>query len=171
MSRINLIFDKRLAIESHGTCKLRESGYSSVHFLKSKHNYRGFHILRDLMMTHRIRYNDVIINAMASQITSLAIVYSTVYSGTDERKHQSSASLAFVRGIHRWPVNSPHKGTVTRNMFPIDDVIILCNQSNHCFLRYLSLPNNAIGPCGNCVLSSGTKPWPEPMIVYCQLYP
>ena len=40
---------------------------------------------------------------MASQITSLLIVYSAVYSGTDERKHQSSASLAFVRGINRWP--------------------------------------------------------------------
>ena len=62
--------------------------------------------------------------AMASQITSLTIVYSTVYSGTDERKHQSSASLAFVRGIDRWPVNSPHKGPVTRKMFPFDDVIM-----------------------------------------------
>ena len=61
---------------------------------------------------------------MASQITSLTIVYSTVYSGADERKHQSSASLAFVRGIHRWPVNSPHKGPVTRKMFPFDDVIM-----------------------------------------------
>ena len=39
-------------------------------------------------------------------------------------KHQSSASLAFVRGIHRWPVNSPHKGPVTRKMFPFDDVIM-----------------------------------------------
>ena len=46
-------------------------------------------------------YNDVIMGAIASQITSLTIVYSTVYSGTDESKHQSSASLAFVRGIHR----------------------------------------------------------------------
>ena len=63
-------------------------------------------------------------STMASQITSLTIVYSTVYSGTDERKHQSSASLAFVRGIHRWPVNSPHKGPATRKMFPFDDVIM-----------------------------------------------
>ena len=45
----------------------------------------------------------------ASQITSLGIVYSTVYSGVNQRKHQSSASLAFVRRIHRGPVNSPHK--------------------------------------------------------------
>ena len=48
----------------------------------------------------------------------------TVYSDADQRKHQSSASLAFVRGIHRWPVNSPHKGPVTRKMFPFDDVIM-----------------------------------------------
>ena len=40
--------------------------------------------------------------AMASQIISLTIVYSTVYSSADQRKHQSSASLAFVRGIRRW---------------------------------------------------------------------
>ena len=61
---------------------------------------------------------------MASQITSLTIVYSTVYSGVDQRKHQSSALLAFVRGIHRWPVNSPRKGPVSRKMFPFDDVIM-----------------------------------------------
>ena len=61
---------------------------------------------------------------MASQITSLTIVYSTVYSGEDQRKHQSSASLAFVRGIHRGPVNSPHKWPVTRKMFSFDDVIM-----------------------------------------------
>ena len=57
---------------------------------------------------------------MVSQITSLTIVYSTVYSGADQRKHQSSASLAFVWGIHRWP----HKGPVTRKMFPFDDAIM-----------------------------------------------
>ena len=68
-------------------------------------------------------------SAMASQITSLTIVYSTVNSDTDERKHQSSASLAFVRGIHRGPANYPHKGPVTRKMFPFDDVIMK-NQMN-----------------------------------------
>ena len=62
--------------------------------------------------------------AMASRITSLMIVYSTVYSDADQRKHQSSASLAFVRGIHRGPVNSPHKWPVTRKMSPFDDVIM-----------------------------------------------
>ena len=67
-------------------------------------------------------YNDVIIGAITSQITSFTIVYSTVYSGADQRKHQSSVSLAFVRGIHRWPVNSPHKWPVTRKMFSFDDI-------------------------------------------------
>ena len=61
---------------------------------------------------------------MASHITSLMIVYSTVYWGVDQRKHQSSASLAFVRGIYRGPVNSPHKWPETRKIFPFDDVIM-----------------------------------------------
>ena len=69
---------------------------------------------------------------MASQITSLTIVYSAVYSDVDQRKHQSSASLAFVRGIHRSPVNSPHKGPVTRKMFPFDDVILKPEEANVC---------------------------------------
>ena len=63
-------------------------------------------------------------SAIASKITSLTIVYSSVYSGADQRKHQNSTSLAFVWGIHRWPMNSPHKGPVTRKMFPFDDVIM-----------------------------------------------
>ena len=62
--------------------------------------------------------------AIASQITSLTIVYSTAYSGADQIKHQSSALLAFVWGIHRWPVNSPHKCPVPRKMFPFEDVIM-----------------------------------------------
>ena len=62
--------------------------------------------------------------AVASQITSLTIVYSSVDSDADQRKRQSSASLAFVRGIHRGPVNSPHKWPVTQKMFPFDDVIM-----------------------------------------------
>ena len=69
-------------------------------------------------------YDEAIMGAIASQITSLTIVYSTVYSGADQSKHQSSASLAFVQGIHRGPVNSPHKWPVTRKMFPLDDVIM-----------------------------------------------
>ena len=70
-------------------------------------------------------YSDVIVGSMASQIRGITIVYSTVYSGADQRKHQSSASPAFVQGIHRWPVNSPHKGPVTRKMFSSEDFIIV----------------------------------------------
>ena len=63
-------------------------------------------------------YYSVIMSAMASQVTSLTIVYPNVYSGTDQRKHQSSASLAFVRK------KGPHKRPVTRKMSPFDDVIM-----------------------------------------------
>ena len=73
----------------------------------------------------KVHYNDVIMGAIASQITSLTIVYSTVYSGAGQRKHESSVLLAFERGIHRGPVNSPHKWSVTRKMFPFDDVIMI----------------------------------------------
>ena len=71
-----------------------------------------------------LHYNDVMMSTIACPITSLTIVYSTVYSDADQRKHQSSASLAFVWGIHWGPVNSPHKWPVTRKMFPFDDVIM-----------------------------------------------
>ena len=80
---------------------------------------------RSVLVCH---YQDIIMNSLSSQITSLTIVYSTVYSRGDQRKHQSSASLAFVWGIHRGPVNSPHKGPVTRKMFPFDDVIMPRNE-------------------------------------------
>ena len=69
-------------------------------------------------------YGDVRMGAMASKITSLTVVYSIVYWGADQRRPQRSASLAFVWGIHRWPVNCPHKRPVTRKMFPFDDVIM-----------------------------------------------
>ena len=62
-------------------------------------------------------YGYGIMSVMTSQITSLTIVFSIVYSGADQRKHQSSASVAFVWGIHRWSVNSPHKEPAMRKMF------------------------------------------------------
>ena len=69
---------------------------------------------------------------MSSQITSASNVYSTICSGVDQREHQSSVSLAFVRGIHRGLVNSPHKGPVMRKMFPFDDVIMTMIKSVSC---------------------------------------
>ena len=83
---------------------------------------------------------------ITSQITNLMIVYSIVYSDADQRKHQSSVSLAFVRWIHRGPVNSPHKWPVTRKMFPFDDVIMnkhaLLNshhETNYCGYFHMNL--------------------------------
>ena len=76
-------------------------------------------------------YSDVIMGAIASQISSLTSVYSNVYSDAGQGKHQSSVSLASVRGIHRGPVNAPHKWPVTRKMYPFDDVIMcLCSTSD-----------------------------------------
>ena len=74
---------------------------------------------------------------VASEITSLMIIYLIVYLGADQRKHQSSVSLSFVRGIHRWSVNSPHKGPVTQKMLPFYDVIMNYDDS---------LPNSKIAP-------------------------
>ena len=71
-----------------------------------------------------LHYSEVIMSMMASQITNVSIVYWTVCSGANQRKHQSSVSLAFARGIHWWPVNSTHKGAVMWKMFPFDYVIM-----------------------------------------------
>ena len=87
-------------------------------------------------------YNDVITSTMASQITGPTIVCSTVYSRCRTKRHQSSASLAFVRGIHWWPVNSPHKGPVTRKMFPFDDVIMLQHVATTCCCEIYFTGNN-----------------------------
>ena len=80
---------------------------------------RGNFIMTTLSI-QRFHYSDVIKSAMTSQI-----VCSTAFSGADQRKHQSSASLVFVRGNNRSPVDSPHKGPVTQKMLPFDDVIML----------------------------------------------
>ena len=73
--------------------------------------------MRFVIQLGQIHYNDVIMGKMASQIASLTIVYSTVYLSADLRKYQSSAPLAFAQGIHRGPVNSPHKWPLTRRIF------------------------------------------------------
>ena len=104
------VFADRSTKSSNKICWLRIVAYCYSVLWNQKHEYH---------------YTDVIIGTIASQITDLTIVYSTVYSDADQRKHQSSTSLAFVWGIHRRPVNSPHKWPVTRKMFPFDDVIIV----------------------------------------------
>ena len=100
----------------------------------------------------QIHYNDVIMGAIASQITSLTIAYSIVFLGADQRKHQSSASLAFVWGIHRWPVNSPHKGPVMRKMFPFDDVIMWWLSTNYNAAFNESCDHLVLGQCHIAVL-------------------
>ena len=77
------------------------------------------HIVETCRINVCHHYSDVIMSEMGSKTTGVSIVYSTVCSYVDQRKHQSSASLAFVRGIHLWPVNSPHKGPVTRKSFHV----------------------------------------------------
>ena len=71
-----------------------------------------------------IHYSDVIMSTVASLITGVSVIYSTVCSPADQRKYQSSALLPFVKEIHRWSVNSLHKGPVTRKIFPFFDVIM-----------------------------------------------
>ena len=81
---------------------------------------------RNASIKQDLHYGDVIMSAMATQITGISIVCSlNVPLGADKIKYQSSASLAFVRGMHRWPVDSSQKGPVTRKMFPFDDVIMI----------------------------------------------
>ena len=105
---------------------------------------------------------------MASHITSLTIVYSTVYSGADQRKLQSSVSLAFVWGIHRGPVNSPHKRPITRKLFPFDDVIMYkwlycCGIHISVSMHFSKIARLWILPCsGECCC--GTKFW-DPSLV------
>ena len=94
--------------------------YLNLHQKSCCSSFNHYHSVRILPF----HYDDVIMTMLASQITSLTVVYSIVYSGVNQRKHQSSASLAFVWEIHRGPVNFPHKWPVTRKMLPFDDVIM-----------------------------------------------
>ena len=100
-------------------------------------------------------YDDVIMTMLASQITSLPVVCSIVYSDVNQRKHQSSASLAFVREIHRGPVNFPHKWPVTRKMFPFDDVIMQWRSRWVLVMNKLFHPTRVIShPCWGLIESA-----------------
>ena len=91
-------------------------------------------------------------SSTSSQITSVSMVCSIVGSGADRRRHQSSASLAVVRGIHRWLVNSPHKWPVTWKMFLFDDVIMNNTQIIVTISFVDSITTNAIKYCNpNCI--------------------
>ena len=117
--------DVNLRWRSNFSGQSKISLYQSIDYVDSKISWKPYIV--DYLVgdsTWLFHYNDVIMDSMASQITSLTIVYSAVYSGADQRKHQSSASLVLVRGIHRGTVNSPHKWPGTRKMFPFDDAIM-----------------------------------------------
>ena len=112
-------------------CMKWELSYCCLHCIywyKCRHRSSAVLMFEEIffrvLASTKLHYNDVIKGAITSQITSPTIVYLTVCSDEDQRKYQSSASLAFLRGIHRWLVNSPHKWPVTRKMFPFDDVIM-----------------------------------------------
>ena len=119
-------------------------------------------------------------SVMAFQITSVSIVCSNVCSGADHRKHQSSASLAFARGTHRSPVVSPHKGPVTRKMFPFNDVIMRMflwfwfNTVNISwsllntlwFSGDIDLGQSTLARVVACRLTTPAKPLPQPVSTY-----
>ena len=88
-------------------------------------------------------YSDVMMSTMASQITSLTIIYPTVHSGADRRKQQSSVSRAFFRGIHRWRGITRTKGPVTRKMIPLDDVIM--RYSRYYYRAWNCVPAASVG--------------------------
>ena len=75
-----------------------------------------------LTISHQWHYNER--NGVSSH-RRLDCLLNCFFRRPIQSKYQSSASLAFFRGIHRWPVNSPHKGPVMRKRFPFDDVIIV----------------------------------------------
>ena len=117
--------------------------YYTSHDYNSNINFLDNSILFNLICISA-HYSDVIMGTIASQITSLAVVYSTIYSDGDQRKHQSSASLAFLRGIHRRPVNSPQKVPVTRKKFPFDDIIMFWFASSRKFDTFSNHQKNCL---------------------------
>ena len=121
-----LVTDKDIYMYSDENISLQFGGGKNSKENNKTSNADATLVLNTILFSTEARphYSDVIMIAMASQITGVSIVYSTVCLGTDQSKQQSSASLAFVRGIHRWPVNSIHKRAVTLQMFLFDDVII-----------------------------------------------
>ena len=116
ITETEMSFSTNFITSYHGSWHLDNFRYSHLWYLRQNDD--------SFVSVIQKHYSDVIMSMIASQITGVSIVYSTVCSDADQRKHQGSASLAFVRGIHRWPVNSPHKWPVTRKMFPFEDVIM-----------------------------------------------
>ena len=100
-------------------------------------------------------YSDIIMTTIAPQITNLTVVYSTVYSDADQRKHQSSASLAFVRGIHRDRWIPRTKGQLRGKCFHL--------MTSSCFASMSVIPQRSSGnwPCTCCA----DRWWPSGNVV------
>ena len=133
---------------------------SNIQYINEVYCFTGYGLNGFLHVQYpAYHYSDVIMDMMVSQITSISIVCSTIGSGADQRKYQSSVSLAFMRGIHRWPLNSAHKGLVMQKMFPFDDFItylslnwfIIASGNGLPFVQYHGITWT------NTVLVSGTK--------------
>ena len=139
-SQVAATLEDRTPVDSF---HLRVSISNEISGLDRMSVFRDGNLSNDRQGTH---CSDVIMSGMTSQTTSLTSVYSTVYSGADQRNNQSSTSLAFARGIHRWPVNPPHKGPVTRKMFPFGDVMMpnmcLVSASYFIVLHTLNTPGH-----------------------------
>ena len=117
---ISVLYSLTTAVQTYHT-RFSSTQPSSIIMLREVKSQENKSVVERVECGH---YGDIIMGTMAAQITSFSIICLTVYSGTDQRKHQSPASLAFVKGIRRRPANPPHKGPVTRKMFPFDDVIM-----------------------------------------------
>ena len=103
-------------------------------------NISSTYAVHHIIPTTNVHYNDVIMATMASQITILTVVYSTVYLDADQRKHQRSASLAFVWGVPRDRWIPRTKGQSRGNFFPFEDF----------FMSYTCWNLNAYITGGHC---------------------
>ena len=127
---ISQLSKKNLIIHKTGVVYEYKSMVKGKIRIKRDMSYKRMALYLKLLWRHPnifcTLYNDAIMGAITYQITSLTIVFSAVYSRANQRKHQRSASLALMLGIHRWLVNSPHKWPVTRKMFTFDNVVMDC---------------------------------------------
>ena len=138
-----------------GLISVQYMNHSSLNNCIAYQNYPVTH-------TAPFYYSDVTMRMAASQITSVSIVCSTGCSGADQRKHQISASLAFVRGIHQWLMNSPQKGSVTWKMFPFDDVIMTWTYpyDYQAFIKYMfTSPWNSASDTGQWFIPKLSNVW------------
>ena len=102
----------------------RDSSFAKIKLAGMSNIVGSGHIVAHIRYLECRHYSDVIISAMSSEIIGVSMLYPPACSAPDQRMYQSSASFAFVRVIHRCPVDSPHKGPITRKIIPLHDVIM-----------------------------------------------